>query len=85
MLGQLAFPLAICLFVLIGFCLELGYRLGRSRAQQNPQSAHEGINALEAAVYGLLGLLLAFSFSGGISRFEVKRQLIVDPGEFLVS
>lgn len=31
---------------------------------------------MEAAVFGLLGLLLAFTFSGAASRFEARRHLI---------
>jgi hypothetical protein len=40
--------------------------------------AHEGIGTIEAAVFGLLGLLLGFSFAGGTSRLEGRRQLIVN-------
>ena len=32
---------------------------------------------MEAAIFSLLGLLLAFSFSGATSRFDARRQLIV--------
>lgn len=67
--------LALCLFVGMSLCIDLGYRLGR-RAQRDA-SWHEGIGALEAAVYGLLGLLLGFAFSGATSRFETHRQLSV--------
>jgi hypothetical protein len=63
------------LFAAMLVCLDLGYRLGW-RAQRNA-SWHEGIGALEAAVYGLLGLLLGFTFSGATSRFEIQRQLSV--------
>jgi multisubunit Na+/H+ antiporter MnhB subunit len=67
--------IAFCLFVGMLLCIDLGYRLGR-RAQRDPLW-HEGIGALEAAVYGLLGLLLGFAFSGATSRFEAHRQLSV--------
>src|SRR6266513_2257041 len=33
---------------------------------------------LEVAVFALLGLLLAFTFSGAASRFDTRRQLIVE-------
>ncbi len=36
----------------------------------------EGVGAAEAAVFGLLGLLIAFTFSGAASRFEDRRHLI---------
>src|SRR5205807_6911104 len=32
----------------------------------------------EAAVFGLMGLLVAFTFSGAASRFDARRQLIVE-------
>ncbi|MCI0658760.1 MAG: DUF4239 domain-containing protein, partial [Acidobacteria bacterium] len=38
----------------------------------------EGAGAVEAAVFGLLGLLLAFTFSGAADRFNVRRQRIVE-------
>jgi hypothetical protein len=56
-------------------CLELGYRLG---CRHSKQTAHEGIGAIEAAVFALLGLLLAFSFGGGTSRLDTRRQLIIE-------
>ena len=67
--------LALCLFAGMLLCIDVGYRLGR-RAQRDV-SWHEGVGALEAAVYGLLGLLLGFAFSGATSRFETHRQLSV--------
>jgi len=38
--------------------------------------ARKGASAAEAAVFGLLGLLIAFTFSGAASRFEDRRHLI---------
>jgi hypothetical protein len=67
---------SIGLFLGILACLEAGYRIGRS-AEKVSETAHEGIGVIEAAVFALLGLLLGFSFSGGISRMDTKRQLIV--------
>jgi len=64
------------LFVGTLACLEIGYRLGTGKSQ-NPNLAHEGIAGLEAAVFALLGLLLGFSFGGGTSRLEARRQLII--------
>ena len=34
--------------------------------------------SVEAAVFGLMGLLVAFTFSGAGSRFDARRQLIVE-------
>ena len=75
--ARVAFVVATGLFVGIVVCLEIGYRLGRRSSAKNPELAHEGIGVIEAAVFALLGLLLGFSFAGGTSRLDAKRQLIV--------
>jgi len=51
--------------------LEAGRWLGRRRTAES-----DGFSAVEGAIYGLMGLLLAFSFSGAAARFEVHRELI---------
>lgn len=45
------------------------------RAQQEQDS---GSGASEGAVFALLGLLIAFTFTGAASRFESRRHLIVE-------
>lgn len=55
---------------------ELGRRLGVAQIARDPEGLAKGIGAAEAAVFGLLGLLLAFSFSGAASRFEDRRHLV---------
>jgi hypothetical protein len=69
----------IALLFLVGLlvCLEIGYRLGVRRAKSVP-NAHEGFGAIEAAVFGIFGLLLSLSFVGAASRLEVRRNLIVE-------
>jgi len=59
-------------------CLELGYRWGHRSIAKESELAHEGIGAIEAAVFALLGLLLGFSFAGATSRLDARRQLIVE-------
>ncbi|MBC7927657.1 MAG: DUF4239 domain-containing protein, partial [Bryobacteraceae bacterium] len=71
-----AIAVAVGLFLGVLACLELGYRLARRQTEQ-PELAQEGIGAIEAAVFALLGLLLGFSFAGGTTRLDSRRQLIV--------
>lgn len=52
--------------------LELGRRLGKSR-DDSP-----GGHTVSAAIFGLMGLLVAFTFSGAATRFDQRRQLIVE-------
>jgi len=74
---HVALGVSIALFFGIMISLEIGYRVGRGSLTKRPEHAHEGIGVIEAAVFALLGLLLGFSFAGGTSRLDAKRQLIV--------
>jgi hypothetical protein len=65
------------LFVGMILLLELGRRLGRRRQGKQEEGARAGLGAVEGAVFALLGLLIAFTFSGAASRFDTRRQLIV--------
>jgi len=56
---------------------ELGRRIGVARLARD-QGLPEGAGTAESAVFALLGLLIAFTFSGAASRFEDRRQLISD-------
>ncbi len=58
--------------------LEIGRLVGTHRIARNQEGARSGVSTLEGAVFGLLGLIIAFTFSSAISRFEVRRQLIVE-------
>lgn len=59
-------------------CIEFGFRLGRRDVVKHPEQTHDGIGAIEAAVFALLGLLLAFSLSGASGRLDNRRQLIIE-------
>lgn len=52
------------------------YRIGR-RKQGHGGAVQEVSGAVIGAVFALLGLLIAFTFSGAYSRFDARRQLIV--------
>ena len=56
--------------------LELGHRLGLRRMARDPEGAGTGLGAIEGTAFALLGLLLAFTFSGAGSRFDSRRFLI---------
>jgi hypothetical protein len=60
------------------FMLEMGRRLGARRMARDPEGAKAGAGAVEAAVFGLMGLLVAFTFSGAASRFDARRALLVE-------
>jgi hypothetical protein len=74
-LSVLAF--AGIVFVGMFVMLDVGRRIGRRRLQHDAEGARAGVGVIEGSVFGLLGLLLAFTFSGAASRFDERRQLIV--------
>lgn len=65
---------AVFLVCLVIAFIECGLRI---RLRIKDENASKGLGVIDGAVFGLMGLLLAFSFSGAEARFEVRRQLIV--------
>jgi len=66
------------LFVGMLVCLEAGRRIGNRRLARDPEGARHGVGAVEGAVFGLMGLLLAFTFSGAAERFNARRLMVVE-------
>jgi hypothetical protein len=58
--------------------LSVGRRIGARHLASDPKGARTGTGTIEAAVFALLGLLIAFTFSGAVSRFDDRRHLIVE-------
>lgn len=74
LLAQLvARPFLACLllFAAVYIAMEVGRRFGRG-TEDTP-----GAGAVNGAIFAILGLILAFSFSGAASRFDQRRDLIV--------
>jgi hypothetical protein len=69
---------AASLFLGMVACLELGRRLGIRRLAMDPARAMSGVGVVEAAVFALYGLMLAFTFSGAPARLDLRKQLIAD-------
>jgi len=67
MIMNFAPPIAFCLFPAMLLFLGAGHRL---RLRQPPLS---GSTPIEGAVFGLFGLLLAFTFSGAVTRYDTHR------------
>ncbi|MET0988379.1 MAG: DUF4239 domain-containing protein [Steroidobacteraceae bacterium] len=70
--------LCAILFVGILVLLETGRRFATSRLRSDPEGARAGVGTVEGAVFGLLALLIAFTFSGAAERFNARRALIVE-------
>ncbi len=65
-------------FVGMLLLLVLGQRIARWRAEGGPQRPRAEVGAMDGAVFALLGLLIAFTFSGAASRWDARRQLVIE-------
>ena len=63
--------LAVAVFVGILLFLEAGRWIGRTAITRFGRSGQPNVGSLETAVFALMGLLIAFTFSGALSRFGV--------------
>lgn len=69
--------LALLLFLGMLALQELGLRTGRRALTPDADPGSSGTGAVEASVFALLGLILAFGFNGAGSRLETRRSLLV--------
>jgi hypothetical protein len=58
--------------------VEGGYRLGRYRRQRSDQEKDAPVGAMVAATLGLLAFMLAFTFQLAASRFDARRQVLLE-------
>lgn len=73
-------PLWALLFVIMLLALlsvEAGYRIGRFRSSREHEM-ETPVGEMVTATLGLLAFILAFTFGLAASRFDTKRQLLVD-------
>jgi hypothetical protein len=55
--------------------LHLGRCLGLKYHERGAIDAAAGLATVEGAIFGLMGLLLAFTISGALRRFDDRQQL----------
>ncbi len=56
---------------------EWGRSVANKSLKQEGAQHKVGTTVIEGAIFGLMGLIIAFTFSNSASRFEARRQLIV--------
>jgi hypothetical protein len=85
MLDQLidaTFLYPVVVILLVG-SVELGYRIGRRHRTRKYRS--EDLGTLTASTLGLLALLLAFSLSHALSRYDDRRALVLEEANAIES
>src|ERR1700737_4888514 len=73
-----ALAIAAAFFASSLVLLNYGRHLGLRYLQQQKDAVNmAGLTTVEGAVFALIGLLLAFTISGALQRFDERRQLVV--------
>jgi MFS family permease len=76
--NAIAFLLIVGLFLGMLAMLTLGQRLGRRSLAQETDVVRSRLTGVETAIFGLMGLMIAFTFSGAAARYEMRREQIVE-------
>ena len=73
------FAVAIAVLFFAGslILLRLGQHLGLRHRKRSGSEGIGGLATVEGAIFGLMGLLLAFTISGALQRFDDRRQLVI--------
>ncbi|MEH6485767.1 MULTISPECIES: hypothetical protein [Pseudomonas] len=66
------------LFVSMALVIELGYRLGRMIQSMSDEPSKAHVNAIQGSLIGILALLLGFTFSLALQRFDNRSEAVVD-------
>ena len=75
--------LALIAAALLWLALEAGYRTGHWRHALAPGEKDQPVGAMVASILGLLALVLGFTFSLAASRFEARRQVVLEEANAL--
>ena len=73
--------LGLVFFALMVAASEAGFRLGRRPGKQTSEDTKSQITTVEAGIIGILGLLLGFTMSMAVTRFEVRKQLVLEEAQ----
>jgi hypothetical protein len=75
---MLLIALIVGLFFGLIVLFEIGRRIGMRQMSRDPEGAHTGVAGVESFVFGLMGLLIGFTFFGAAQRFDYRRNVVVD-------
>ncbi len=78
---QNEFLIIAMLLVLLLIAAEIGFRRGRAIRNKIEESARSHYWTLQGGAMGLLALLLAFTFSMSVTRYETRKQLLIDEAD----
>lgn len=77
MYSQNSSVIVLVLLVSMTIMIELGYRLGLQSRRDSSASLVSHTGSIQAALLGLLALLLGFTYSQALSRYEQRSEAVV--------
>lgn len=75
------FVLGLVCFALMVVASEVGFRVGRRSGNQAAKDTKSQHLTVEAGILGVLGLLLGFTMSMALTRFEIRKHLVLDEAQ----
>lgn len=78
MYGWSSLMIAVVLSVAMVAAIEGGYRIGRCKGVSANKAIADHVMAIQGSMIGVLALLLAFSFSLALQRFDNRNAAVVD-------
>jgi hypothetical protein len=86
MIGEILYQanelmLGLVFFALMLAASEAGFRFGRRPGKRTSEETKSQIVTVEAGIIGILGLLLGFTVSMAVTRFEVRKHLVLEEAQ----
>lgn len=76
--GFSSVSIAVALFVAILVCNEISYRIGKLIQSRTDEEVKSQTGAVQASILGLLALLLGFTFSMSMQRYDNRTMALID-------
>lgn len=68
----------LIMFAILLAALEVGYRIGFKQRKKWLDADTGGGTVALSTMFALLGLILAFTYASGVSRFEARKMAVID-------
>lgn len=73
----------LTMFAMLLTALEVGYRIGFKQRKKWLDAETGGGTVALSTMFALLGLILAFTYASGVSRFEDRKQAVIEESNAL--
>lgn len=70
--------IAAALFVSMALAMEAGHRIGTSRQSTSGEAFRSHVNSVAGSLLGVLALLLGFTFSLSLQRYDSRSEAVVE-------